>query len=246
MNNNQYGSLSGDYDEGCWMPGDDVSLGEWIHRHTRAAEDHPKDIIDLHVGLDIGYKHDRSCACVIEVQLDSHSEQVFIVRYLKRWRQGLLYPSLVKQVERLYNHLKATGKGVPVSTLFAVDSTGVGEGVSQLIDRILPREYVKHYYITGGISENEDNFGHIHIPKSQMISGIVGAMSSGSLRIPKDIKDGDDMIKELLSYEIHISENTGRDSYNAPAGKFDDMVCSLGLSLACAVRYGRHSDVSIW
>jgi hypothetical protein len=31
-----------------------------------------------------------------------------------------------------------------------------------------------------------------------MISGILGAMSSGALRIPKDIQDGDEMIKELL------------------------------------------------
>ncbi|MGB9370461.1 MAG: hypothetical protein WCB79_00765 [Halobacteriota archaeon] len=30
----------------------------------------------------------------------------------------------------LYNHLKATGKGTPVSTFFAVDSTGVGVGVA--------------------------------------------------------------------------------------------------------------------
>jgi hypothetical protein len=243
MNND---SLGGDYDESCWMPGDSGTMQEWIDKHTRGNKDHhPKDLIDLHVGLDIGYKHDRSCACVIEVLLDRHSEQVFIVRYLKRWKQGLLYPSLVKQVERLYNHLKATGKGVPVSTYFAVDSTGVGEGVSQLIDRTLPRERVKHYYITGGVNENEDAFGHIHIPKSQMISGIVGAMSAGSLRIPKDIQDGDEMLKELLSYELHISD-AGRDSYNAPVGKFDDMVCSLGLSLACAIRYGSTSDVVMW
>jgi len=78
-----------------------------------------------------------------------------------------------------------------------------------------------------------------------MISGIGGAISSGSLRIPKDIQDGDEMLKELLSYEFRISE-TGRDSYNAPVGKFDDMVCALGLSLACAVRYGSHSDVFMW
>ena len=70
-------------------------------------------------------------------------------------------------------------------------------------------------------------------------------MSSGALRIPKDIKDGDEMLKELLSYELHISD-TGRDSYNAPVGKFDDMVCALGLSLACAIRYGSTSDVIMW
>jgi hypothetical protein len=45
-------------------------------------------------------------------------------------RLQLLYPSLVKQVERLDNHVKATGKGTPVSTFLAVDSAGVGVGVA--------------------------------------------------------------------------------------------------------------------
>jgi hypothetical protein len=246
FNNNDFGPVR---DKSTYMPGDAWTFNEWKDENTgaRYVEHAPSDLIDLHIGLDIGYKHDRSCACVIEVMLGPKSEQIFVVRYLKRWKQGLLYPSLVKQVERLYNHLKASGHGKPVSTYFAVDSTGVGEGVAQLIDNALPSESVFHYYITSGINQNIDSFGHHHIPKGQMISGIVGAISSGALRLPRDIsqtKDGEEMLKEMFEYEIKIADN-GHDTYGS-GQKFDDMVCSLGLSLACAVEYGSHTDDGIW
>ena len=73
---------------------------------------------------------------------------------------------------------------------------------------------------------------------------IVAGFESGSVRIAEDVKEGENLLLELSTYQLKRSES-GHVSYGAmTGGSFDDLVTSLGLSLFSAVTWG--NQVLIW
>jgi hypothetical protein len=237
------------YDPNCWMPGDG-SFEEWrfynqLRANPQKAQQLP-DLIDYHVGIDLGQKHDHSAVAVLEVRLNSAYEQYYFGRYLHRFKLGLLYGSVVKQLQKLNNELRATGGSKDVSITWAVDATGVGAGVAEMITKALPTETVIAIYLTGGITTTMPSWCEVHLPKSQMISALVAAFSSGTMHLPANARELDSVIEELTSYEIRVSE-AGWDSYGAfKTGAHDDLVTALGLSLWSAQTNGITSPVLLW
>jgi len=191
------------------------------------------------VGIDLGQKRDRTAIAVVEVpHTQPLDERRYSVKYLKRLQQGLLYTKVADKVKRLNEQLRADAQqqGLWCHVTYILDSTGVGEGVSEMIIRALPHADIRKCYLTGGIDPSDDGI-QIKLPKTQMASTLVALFDDGRVKLPKTSKEIEAMVEELLNYEIHVSEE-GHDQYGAfKIGTHDDLVTALGLACWYAEYY---------
>ncbi|MGA7075608.1 MAG: hypothetical protein WBZ42_03550 [Halobacteriota archaeon] len=188
------------------------------------------------VGVDLGKKRDPTAIAVIETRYDESNVGCYVVKYIKRLRLGLLYADVATKVATLDAQLRADAqkKGVRCSVTYILDSTGVGEGVSEMIINALPNADIRKCYLTGGINHSEEG-RQIRLPKTQLVSTLVAALEGGRVRLTKRSKEIDAMVDELLNYDIHVSEE-GHDQYGAfKTGTHDDLVCALGMACWWAI-----------
>jgi len=188
------------------------------------------------VGVDLGKKRDPTAIAVIETRYDESNVGCYLVKYIKRLRLGLLYADVATKVATLDAQLRADAqkKGVRCSVTYILDSTGVGEGVSEMIINALPHADIRKCYLTGGINYSEEG-RQIRLPKTQLVSTLVAALEGGRVRLTKRSKEIDAMVDELLNYDIHVSEE-GHDQYGAfKTGTHDDLVCALGMACWWAI-----------
>jgi Terminase RNaseH-like domain len=129
--------------------------------------------------------------------------------------------------------------------VYALDATGVGEGVSELIEKRLPNADIYRVYSTAGISANIDyKAREIRLPKTQLVSTLVAAFDSDRIYLSSHSKEIDAMIDELENFEIKISDE-GHDQFGAKTGAHDDLVCALGMACYCGEQFGTRT-LKIW
>jgi hypothetical protein len=94
-----------------------------------------EEVVLYCVGVDLGQRRDRTAIAVVEVPYcRSKHAKSYLVKYLKRLPQGLLYADVAVKVKRLDDQLKAEARKrqMLASMTYILDSTGVGEGVSEM------------------------------------------------------------------------------------------------------------------
>ena len=195
-------------------------------------------------GLDLGQQRDYSALAIAEVRgkqykhqvllpdselgvLAPHSETIegppctFALRHLERFELGTNYPDQVTQVEK---RLRA----VPTGALLAVDATGVGRAVLDLLDRQGLRALA--ITITGG-DQVQSDAREFRVPKRDLVSTLLVALQSNRLRIAKALPMAPVLLEELLNFKAKISVS-GHDSYEAwRESVHDDLV--LATAIAC-------------
>ena len=187
-------------------------------------------------GLDFGQLRDYSALAIAEVSGEPYDFRTagglhelegpparFALRHLERFALGTSYPDQVSQVER---RLRA----VPSGALLAVDGTGVGRAVLDLLDRqgLHPLAIT----ITGGDQVQSDG-REFRVPKRDLVSILLVALQSNRLRIAKALPMAPVLLEELLNFKAKISVS-GHDSYAAWRESIhDDLV--LATAIACWV-----------
>lgn len=193
------------------------------------------------VGIDMGKRKDRTAIAVVEIPYRRPNvARSYFVKYLQRLEPGLLYTDVAAKAKRLDEQLRAdaTKRGLWCRVTYILDSTGVGEGVSEMLINALPHADIRKCYLTGGINPSSDGI-QIKLPKTQMASTLLALFDDGRVKLPKKSKEIEAMIEELLNYEIHVSEE-GHDQYGAfKIGSHDDLVTALGLACWYAEYYKR-------
>ena len=166
------------------------------------------DFMRYFVGVDLGKKHDPSTVAVVEAQYSPTFTAHYFVKYLKRFTLRMLYTDVASQLARMHDQLKAHAvkQGKIAMITYALDATGVGESVAELVEKALPGQEIKKIYLTGGINVNVENYHEIHLPKSQMISTLVSLLDSKHIYLTKKSREIDAILDELANYEIHVSE----------------------------------------
>ncbi len=165
-----------------------------------------------------------STRCVIWDRL----ERRFLVRFLQRFRLGTSYPDIVARVTDLVNRRSLRGR-----TYLAVDSTGVGRPVVDMLRRARLPAPLSEITITGGDQVNGD-WHHYRLPKRDLVSVIQVMLQERTLRIASTLAEAGTLTAELGNFEARISPR-GHDTYGAAAdwreGANDDLV--LALAMAC-------------
>lgn len=189
-------------------------------------------------GLDLGQAADYTALSVIEkvqtFKLDEEGELLldrdrlpvlertdYQCRHLQRFALGTSYPKIVAQVKKILETAPLKGQCTLV-----VDYTGVGRPVVDIIREAKLRPIAVS--ITAGLKEGHDDNGYT-VPKRDLVFGLVSLLQDQKLTFAKSLPDAAVLVKELMSYQIKVTEKAN-ESYNAREGAHDDLVLSVALA----------------
>ena len=188
------------------------------------------------IGLDLGQVRDPTAAAVVQrtevlmgvspVTYERIVQPRYSFRHLERMPLGLDYPSQVDHVRTLVQSPELARS----VTSLAVDATGVGRPVVDLLRRASLPCRVIPVIITGGDKETCES-GIWHVPKRDLISGLLVLFQRGEIEICGHLPESETLAAELANMRIKISLK-GHDAYGASReGQHDDLV--LAAALAC-------------
>jgi hypothetical protein len=109
-----------------------------------------------------------------------------------------------------------------------VDATGLGQPVVDLMAERLFK--VTPVYFTHGDRRTVNGDGSVSLGKAWLVSRLQALLQTGRLHLPQT-QEARALAKELLDYEIRVTENAN-DTYGAfRVGTHDDLVTALGLAV---------------
>jgi hypothetical protein len=189
----------------------------------------------FHIGVDLGQTRDFTAIAIVErAPLQGEFDAAvwafrkkieFRLRHLERVPIGTPYPEVVQRVAGITRSPALSG---PIQ--LAVDNTGVGAAVVDLLRNARPNATIMPVTTTGGDRENLSQ-GVYHVPKRDLIVRLQVLFQQGGLRIAAGLKDGPALLAELMDMQVKVS-SAGNERYAAwREGKHDDLV--FAVALAC-------------
>ena len=186
--------------------------------------------IKYFLGLDIGQAHEMSALAILERRTKTdEDEKLFHCRHLKRWQQRTPYPAIIEEVGRLIasDELRA-GNEQPG---LAVDATGVGAPLVQLIRRAQMKARLWPVLITAGDIVGHES-GFWRVPKRELASNVQLALQSERLKIAPELKEAATLTREMMGFQVKVTLDASQDSYAAwREGADDDLVLAVAVAL---------------
>ena len=174
------------------------------------------------VGLDLGQAQDYTALCIMET-MGSGDARAFHVRHLERFRLGTSYPAIVDRVKNVLATDALRRRSVLV-----VDASGVGSPVVDLLRQAGLQPVA--VTITGGNAPTREPGGW-NVPKRDLVSSLQVLLQSGRLKFAESLPDMAVLLRELLAFQVKITDDA-HDTYGAwREGAHDDLV--LCVALAC-------------
>ena len=156
---------------------------------------------------------------------------IFQVGYLERLPLGTPYPAIVAHVGRLLAKL-------PAGTDLAIDLTGVGKPVFDLFQ--YSGIYPVGVQITAGSAESRDGMV-CSVPKLTLVSRLQALLHEGRLKIQRELSEAETLVRELQDFRVEFTA-AGHLTFNARAGKHDDLVLALAIATWRAYGGGMAGD----
>jgi hypothetical protein len=172
----------------------------------------------FYIGVDLGQTRDYSAIAVVQkesVRKENALPPHLLVRRVERIALGTPYPLVAARIRALTHEHPFYGR-----CALAVDATGVGAPVVDMLREPGLACDLAAVTITGGTRESRRGYLHFNVPKRDLISGVQLALEKGLLRIAGGMKEAASLIGELTAMQI-----------GASTGEHDDLV--LALALAC-------------
>jgi hypothetical protein len=189
----------------------------------------------FYIGVDLGQRVDFTAIAVVErgERVRAWREPLYLglaVRWLERMPLGTPYTAVARRVVEVAAQL---GWNCAV----AVDATGLGAPVVDLLREAPMHCEVAPVVITGGEKANEE--GRLwHVPKRDLVSGLQLLIERGTLRIARKLNEAGRLVKELVDMRT-MRTRTGRERFGAEgAGEHDDLVMATALACWMAERPG--------
>jgi hypothetical protein len=187
------------------------------------------------VGVDFGQSKDPTAIAVLEraettgewdaVQFAWRKVVSLQLRYLERVALGTPYTEVVERVVQVTRWPELAGR-----CRLAVDGTGVGRAVVDLLEREGPGCVVMPVNITAGLMQTSAG-GYYGVPKRDLILGLQVLLQRGVLRIAAGMEHGAALVKEMAAMQVKISLS-GHEQFAAwREGTHDDLV--FAVALAC-------------
>jgi hypothetical protein len=151
-----------------------------------------------------------------------------MVRHLERLPLGSPYPAVAERVAAVVGGVHAATSG-EAPTLY-VDATGVGTPIVYVLRAASVGDQARlvAVYFTHGDRRKVER-GEVKLGKAWLVSRMQALLQSGLLHLPRTA-DAEALGKELLDYEIRVTEDAN-DRYGAfRVGAHDDLVTALGLA----------------
>ena len=187
------------------------------------------------VGVDFGQSKDPTAIAVLEraetkgewdAAMFAWKKVVSLqLRYLERVALGTPYTEVVERVVQVTRWHELAGR-----CRLAVDGTGVGRPVVDLLRRARPGCVLMPVNITSGLKQTEEG-GYYGVPKRDLILGLQVLLQRGVLRIAAGLEHGANLLKEMTAMQVKITLS-GHEQYAVwREGTHDDLV--FAVALAC-------------
>jgi hypothetical protein len=179
------------------------------------------------VGVDIGQRRDPTAIAVVE-QEHRGSETHHMARHLERLPLGSPYPAVAERVAAVVQGVHSVTSG-DAPTLY-VDATGVGTPIVDVLRAagVGNLAQLKAVFFNHGDRRKVER-GEVKLGKAWLVSRMQALLQSGVLHLPRT-DEAEALGKELLDYEIRVTEDAN-DRYGAfRVGAHDDLVTALGLA----------------
>jgi hypothetical protein len=152
------------------------------------------------------------------------------LRHLQRFPLKTSYPTVVEHVKALVQRPELQAPEQQEDLALAVDHTGVGVAVFDMLQEAELPCPLYGVTIHGGDTVTRDGM-HYRVPKRDLITLTQVLLQNERLKIAQGLPESSTLVKELLNYRVKIDPTTAHDSYNAREGAHDDLV--LAVALAC-------------
>jgi hypothetical protein len=179
------------------------------------------------VGVDIGQRRDPTAIAVVE-QEHRGSETHHIARHLERLPLGSPYPAVAERVATVVGGVHTATSG-EAPTLY-VDAAGVGSPIVDVLRaaNVGDLAQLKAVFFNHGDRRKVER-SEVKLGKAWLVSRLQALLQSGLLHLPRNA-EAEALGKELLDYEIRVTEDAN-DRYGAfRVGAHDDLVTAVGLA----------------
>ncbi len=227
-----------------WFPERDGSFSEWMRKRNAIPEPDEPEFADddpyttYYVGVDLAKLSDYTAICIDQAN-EQNGEVQHNIRWTRRLPRGTRYMKVAAALKKIDAQLTKDG----ASAAYILDAGGVGEGVSEIVEKALGYAEIYKVYIHGGQNTTWD--GHdLHVSKAELVSELIKCFERGTVRLPSRSRELANVLDELENFSLHLSE-AGREHYSANAGKNDDLVLALCMAVFVANGQGAH-DIHIW
>jgi hypothetical protein len=194
--------------------------------------------MNLIAGLDLGQVGDFTALAVLEkTEGDARGKALYDCHHLQRFDLGSEYTEICSRVAALVSGPPYAGNYITL----AVDASGVGRPVVEMLRRHNMPVTLKPIVITGGHQWSKNEDGYYHVPKLDLVGCMKVVGPASRLRIASDVPARDLLMRELRTFQIKISK-AANEIYEAREGANDDLV----LAVAMAVWVGENVFTGAW
>jgi hypothetical protein len=182
-------------------------------------------------GLDLGQAQDFTAFAVIEKSLLPDPEKprtkigYYAVRHLERFPLGTPYTEVCARLAELFRDPLLSR-----STL-AVDQTGVGRPVIDLLRGSPLKAKLCPITITGGHKATPDDRGGWLVPKKELVSTLQVLLQARRLKVADALPEAATLVQELMTFQVKITPSANEIFGVWREGQHDDLV--LAVAVAC-------------
>jgi hypothetical protein len=174
------------------------------------------------LGLDLGQAADRSALAVLE-QPSLKKPRTYAVRHLERFELGTPYPKVVERLKELIRKANLNG------CLLAVDMTGVGRPVVDLLKQASLPARIWPISITSGKSVSTDGYS-FSVPKKDLVAVLQVLFQSQRIKICKTLPTAVELMRELSDFRSKFTESANEVFGPEKSTQHDDLVLALALA----------------
>jgi hypothetical protein len=189
-------------------------------------------------GLDLGQVQDYTALAVLERTLapDPAKEDTeaahYAVRHLERFPLGTAYTTICEHLKKLFS------KPPLQHCTLAVDQTGVGRPVVDMIRRARLQARLFPISITAGHAVNRGEGGARMVPKKHLVGVLQVLLQARRLKISSALREAATLTKELQTFKVKVSLDTGNESFEAWRERdHDDLVLAVAIAAWQGERY---------
>jgi hypothetical protein len=174
------------------------------------------------LGLDLGQAADRSALAILEYR-ELKKPRTYSVRHLERFELGTPYPSVVARLKEILKRPELA------HSLLAVDMTGVGRPVVDLLKQAALDVRIWPITITSGKSPSCDGYSY-SVPKRDLVAVLQVLLQTRRLKIASGLPVAAELMRELSDFRSKFTESANEVFGPEKSSQHDDLVLALALA----------------
>jgi len=115
-------------------------------------------------------------------------------------------------------------------SVLAVDETGLGRPVIDLLARSQLKAHIRAITITGGHHVGTSTGGGCSVPKKELVSTLQVLLQARRMQIVKRLPATAALVQELLNFQVKITPSANETFGAMRDGQHDDLVMAVALA----------------